>query len=350
MSKANVRYASDRVAVTTLVPYAKNSRTHKASQIAQLAAAIERFGFTNPVLIDEIGGIIAGHGRVMAAQKLGLVDVPVIRVEGLSEDERRALVIADNQLGLLSGWDKENLAAELADLSASGFDMGLLGFSSGDIQTLLPRNPRDGLTDPDDAPATSSVLITRPGDVWCLGAHRVVCGDSTVEATWDQLMSGEMADCCWTDPPYNVAYESKIAGKIKNDDMGDADFLALISGMMRNVHRVMRPGAPIYVAHADTEGLNFRSAFRAAGFKLSGCLVWKKNALVLGRSDYQWIHEPILYGWKPGAAHTWFGGRKQTTVSELPEGAGARRTRDGRWAFDVGDYVYILPGDAAVVS
>jgi DNA modification methylase len=190
--------------------------------------------------------------------------------------------------------------------------------------------------------------VTVLGDVWVMGPHRVACGDATAITTWDALMRGELADCVWTDPPYNVAYESKLAGKIKNDDMGDAEFLELLRGSFASLFSVIKPGASIYVAHADTEGLNFRRAFRESGFKLSGCLIWKKNALVLGRSDYQWIHEPILYGWKPGSKHRWYGGRKQVTVQDLGDSSPFTQQADGSWLIRVGDQTLVVSGDAKV--
>lgn len=184
------------------------------------------------------------------------------------------------------------------------------------------------------------------GDVWICGPHRIACGDALAMQTWDKLMQGEMADLCITDPPYNVAYESKLAGSIKNDNMKDSAFRQFLLDAHIAMFAVMKPGAPIYVAHSDTEGLNFRSTFRDAGFKLSGCLIWRKNALVLGRSDYQWQHEPILYGWKPGAAHRWYGGRKLTTIVDYGESGPVQKLEDGRWAIRVGDSTLIVSGDA----
>ena len=207
------------------------------------------------------------------------------------------------------------LSDELLGLKVQGFDLDLLGFS--DIDALLAGNGASGRTDPDDVPELWARPVSKPGDVWSLGPHRVTCGDSTVVADLERAMGGVLADACWTDPPYNVKYQSKLAGSIQNDDMPAAQFRAFLLDAFVAAFTVLRPGAAIYVAHADTEGLNFRGAFAEAGFKLSGCLVWVKQSLVLGRSDYQWQHEPILYGWKPGASHAWFGGRKKTTVQDL---------------------------------
>jgi DNA modification methylase len=316
----------EMIAVDALAPYARNSRTHSAAQVQQIAASIREFGFTNPVLIDHEAGIIAGHGRVLAARRLKMETVPCIRLSHLSESQRRAYVIADNKIALNAGWDDELLALELGSLKEAGFDLGLTGFSGDELTLLLGDIEAEGLTEDDAAPDPASDRhVSRLGDIWLLGDHRLMCGDSTILDQVEALCAGALMDCCWTDPPYNVAYEAK-AGKIANDDMADDAFKAFLLDAFGSAWAVMREGAPIYVAHADTEGLNFRGAFAAAGFKLSGCLVWVKNALVLGRSDYQWRHEPILYGWKRGAAHQWFGGRAKTTVmqaADMPISVGA---------------------------
>ena len=337
----------------TLVPYARNSRTHSPEQVAQIAASIKEFGFTNPVLIDANNTLIAGHGRVMAAQSLGLPTVPAIRLAHLSDAQRRAYVIADNKLAENAGWDMATLAREVEDLQTDGFNLDLLGFDDDELSGLLgtaskdPDIGADG-SNIDDAPDTKPDPTTKTGDLWLLGQHRVVCGDSTSKQNVQRLMNGGGADMCWTDPPYNVAYETK-AGKIDNDDLSDKEFKAFLVAAFQTAFDALKPGGAIYVAHADTEGLNFRSAFSRAGFKLSGCLVWRKNALVLGRSDYQWQHEPILYGWKPGAAHRWFGGRKQTTIVELASSESPFQLRpDGRFEIQLGNSVMVVDGNATV--
>jgi DNA modification methylase len=334
--------------VSSLVPYARNSRTHSDDQVAQIAASLREFGFTNPVLVDEAGGIIAGHGRVMAAQSLGLDRVPCLRLRGLSEAQKRAYVIADNKIALNAGWDNALLRAELDDLKAMGYGIDVVGFSAEELESLFDPVAEDNGADPDAAPDMRESAVTGGGDAWVMGPHRAVCGDATQLAAWESLMGTELADAVWTDPPYNVAYESKLAGKIQNDDMSDSDFAALLSGAFGCLAAVMKPGASIYVAHADTEGYAFRRAFSERGFKLSGCLIWKKNALVLGRSDYQWIHEPILYGWKPGSKHRWFGGRKQVTVQEMGDASPFTRQEDGSWVIRVGDQTMVVSGDAKV--
>jgi DNA modification methylase len=350
--------------VDSLVPYARNSRKHDPAQVSQIKSLMLEFGWTNPILADFSAGnmIVAGHGRQVAAQELyrdgheiklpsGDVlprgKVPVIDCSGWSEAQRKAYVIADNKSALNSTWDFDMLKVELEDLKLDGFDLSLTCFNSEELNELFAVEvPKD--KDPDDAPDVPVVPHSKLGDTWILGPHRVRCGDSTKFEDWDALMSGELCDAVWTDPPYNVAYESKLAGSIKNDNMGDSNFHQFLLDFYSCVIGAMKPGAPIYVAHADTEGLNFRGAFKAAGFKLSGCLVWKKNSLVLGRSDYQWMHEPILYGWKPGSSHKWYGGRKQVTVQDLGDGSPFEKMDDGRYAIKVGDSVMYVSGEAVV--
>lgn len=350
--------------IESLTPYARNSKKHSDEQLALIQSSMVEWGFTNPVLADE-KGIVAGHGRVMAATRLYAAGqslrfpngaeipvgmVPVIDCTGWSDAQRRAYVIADNRLAEKGAeWDLEMLKLEIDDLMASGFDFEMTGFSSDDLAGLfaledVPGNEKD----PDDCPDAPETPHSKPGDVWVLGPHRVACGDSTDVGVWDKVMQGELADACWCDPPYNVAYNSKLAGSIKNDDMGDSEFLDLLRGMFGAMFSVMKPGAAIYVAHADTEGLNFRRAFIESGFKLSGCIIWRKDSLVLGRSDYQWMHEPILYGWKPGSAHKWFGGRKQTTIAEYGNTGPVKQAADGRWVIEIGDTVLVVDGDAKI--
>jgi DNA modification methylase len=340
----------EHLALDALMPYARNSRTHSEQQVAQVAASMREFGFTNPVLIDDAGGIIAGHGRVMAARSLGLAQVPCIRLGHLTEAQRRAYVIADNKLAENAGWDNDMLALELRELGDMDFDMELTGFGNDEIAQLLAAATAmpTGGTDPDAVPPVQPKPVTRAGDVWRLGRHRIVCGDSTLPDTYVRLLQGELVDAVWTDPPYNVAYETK-AGKIANDNLGDSAFREFLMAAFKAIAGSMKPGAAIYVAHADTEGTNFRSAFSAAGLKLSGVVIWRKDALVLGRSDYQWIHEPILYGWKPGAAHKWFGGRAQTTVTNIGSNESPFvRLPDGRWQITIGEEVMIVDGNATV--
>lgn len=332
--------------VSALKPYEKNARTHSAEQVEQLTRSIREFGFTNPLLVDETDRIIAGHGRLQAALALGMSEVPVIILTGLSEPQRRALILADNKIALNSGWDLKLLTEELAELKLEGYDLTLTGFSLEEIDGMTPVLVDE--KDPDDAPDVPKEPKTKPGDVYVLGPHRLVCGDSTSMENIDRLMAGALADVCWTDPPYNVAYETK-AGKIANDDLDDKEFRDFLAGAYGCAFASLKPGAAIYVAHADTEGLNFRATFRAAGFKLSGCLIWRKDSLVLGRSDYQWQHEPILYGWKPGSRHRWYGGRKLTTMIDLNQDRMPfKRREDGKYEIRIGDAVMVIDGTATI--
>lgn len=346
------RALKDAQATADLVPYVGNARTHPPKQIIQIADSMERFGFTIPMLVAEDGTIIAGHGRLLAAQHLGFTEVPVMVARGWSDEDRRLYTLADNRLAESSEWDTEMLRLEVDDLLAAGHAaaLGDIGFSADEIAALLPSALGEagaGLIDDDEAPGLERVAVTRPGDVWVMGKHRLICGDSTSPEVMEILCDGDVVNACWTDPPYNVAY-STAAGSIANDDLPDADFRAFLLAAFRAAASVMAAGAPIYVAHADTEGLNFRAAFTEAGFKLSGCLVWVKPTLVLGRSDYQWRHEPILYGWKPGAAHPWHGGRRNTTVAD--DGALVREAEDGAIHLDVEGKTLVIRGRDLDVS
>jgi DNA modification methylase len=341
--------------VSALAPYARNARTHPEWQIAQIAASIREFGFANPILVDAEGVIIAGHGRLLAAQRIGLESVPVIELGHLTEEQRRALVIADNKIAENAGWDEEILAAELQALFESGFDLDVLGFADDELDALLAGDlegdvPAPALGDEDHVPEDEpeAAPVSRPGDLWILGEHRVICGDALDREVVGRLLDGHLADMVWTDPPYNVAYESK-AGRIANDDMDDGAFRRFLVSALSVAADHLRAGGPVYVAHADTEGLAFRRAFRDAGLKLSGCLIWVKQSLVLGRSDYQWRHEPILYGWKPGAAHPWYGGRARTTVMERP-GAPVQILPDGRVQVEIAGQCLIISGSGLEIE
>lgn len=325
-----------------LIPYKNNPRTHSSDQVAQLMRSIEAYGFTNPVLVDEGMMIVAGHGRVEAALKLSLKAIPCVQVSGWTDEEKRAYVIADNKLAMNSDWSIDLLTKELEFLKSVDFDMDLLGFDSEELDSFIPEifEPQ---ADEDAAPALPKKTFVTKGDVWILGDHRLLCGDSTVLSDVEKVMGGDLAHCVWTDPPYNVNYESK-AGKIQNDHMENQAFHDFLYDAYISMYAVLKDGGAIYVAHADTEGLNFRSAFAKAGFKLSGCLIWKKNALVLGRSDYQWIHEPILYGWKPTGSHRFFGGRKNTTFVDLKL-PNVEQNPDGSWQINAGGEIITVRGD-----
>ena len=302
-----------------LIPYAKNSRTHSDTQVAQIAGSIKEFGFNNPVLIDEDNGIIAGHGRVMAAQKLGLQAVPCIRLAHLSDTQRKAYVIADNRLALNAGWDDSMLMLELQELDGEDFDLSLLGFEADELNALLnPIKETDGLTDEDAVPEVPEEPKTKPGDIYQLGRHRLMCGDSTSIDAVEKLMDGQLADILITDPPYNVAYEGKTkeALTIKNDEMSDDQFRQFLRDAFVAADTVMKSGAVFYIWHADSEGYNFRGACKDTNWKVRQCLIWNKDTMVMGRQDYHWKHEPCLYGWKDGAGHLWATDRKQVTIIE----------------------------------
>jgi DNA modification methylase len=306
-------------AVTDLIPYIANSRTHSDAQVAQIAASIKEFGWTNPILVSGDDSIIAGHGRLMAARKLGMEEVPVIVLDHLSKSQQRALVIADNQLALNAGWNMDMLKAEIEDLQLDDFDLNILGFDDKFLDGLLEPEPTAGLTDEDAVPEVPETPKTVLGDVWVLGNHRLMCGDSTSIDALQKLTEGSLVDMWLTDPPYNVAYEGGTKEKltIQNDSMGDNDFRQFLRDAYVAADTVMKPGAVFYIWHADLEGYNFRGAAKDAGWQVRQCLVWKKSSLVMGRQDYHWQHEPCLYGWKEGAAHLWATDRKQTTILEF---------------------------------
>jgi DNA modification methylase len=300
-----------------LIPYARNPRTHTDAQVAQIAVSIREFGWTNPVLVDGASGIIAGHGRVLAARKLGLERVPVIELAAMTEVQKRAYVLADNQLALNAGWDEALLRLEVADLSDLGFDLGLIGFGAGELERLLAGS-KEGLTEDDDAPALPDQAITRPGDLWVLGEHRLLCGDATVPGDVERVLDGQLADMTWTDPPYGVNYanspKDKLRGKhrpIMNDDLG-AGFEAFLCAACANILSVTK-GA-VYVCMSSSELHTLQRAFTAAGGKWSTFVIWAKHTFTLGRADYQRQYEPILYGWPQGHDRYWCGARDQGDV------------------------------------
>jgi DNA modification methylase len=334
-----------------LRPYDRNSRTHSSEQVDKIAASIAEFGFVQPILVDQrTGTIVAGHGRLMAASKLGLEVAPVIVLDHLTDAQRRAYVIADNKLSDLAGWDDAMLRSELEELDADGFDIGLAGFTADELEEILGADEDDTPPgDEDDVPSTPSKPVTMRGDVWELGAHRLVCGDSTKLADLLKITGEEEVECLWTDPPYNVAYHGS-AGSIQNDDMPDHEFREFLRAAFMVANVVMKPGGAAYVAHADgMPGEAFRSSFRLAGFKLSGCLIWRKNHFTLSRSDYHWQHEPILYGWKEGAAHRWHGERNKTTMHEFGGGI-FEQVGDNAWQIRVGEQTLLIEGEALQVS
>ncbi|MGF6806278.1 DNA modification methylase [Paraburkholderia sp. Clong3] len=320
--------------IDSLIPYARNARTHSESQIAQIAASIEEFGMVGAIVVRD-GVIAKGHGTLAAIRKLYGAgkrlypppgrsrgadpfsdgEAPVLDASGWTEAQFRAFVIADNQLALLAGWDDELLRLEVTELRDDGFDVDLLGFEAVDLARLL-EHAGGGLTDEDDAPAPPEVPVSAVGDVWQCGSHRVMCGDSLRGDSVATVMDGYLADLIVTDPPYNVAYVGKTDKHmtIRNDAMQADEFARFLLAAHQAMFAAAKGGAGIYVFHADTEGLTFRRALVDGGFKLAQCCVWVKQSLVLGRQDYHWQHEPVLYGWKPTATHRWYADRSQSTV------------------------------------
>jgi DNA modification methylase len=309
--------------VAKLIPYARNARTHSEEQVAQIAASIAEFGFTNPILTGADGVIVAGHGRLAAAQKLAMAMVPVVVLEHLSPTQRRALVIADNRIAENAGWDESMLRVEMEALQLDDFDMSLTGFDADALAELMAGGGGDdsGYTDDDDVPEVQETPISRTGDVWLLGPHRLLCGDSTLAESYAQLLQGEEVDMVFTDPPYNVNYantaKDKMRGKnraILNDNLGDGFYDFLLAALTPTVANC---GGAIYVAMSSSELDVLQSAFREAGGKWSTFVIWAKNTFTMGRSDYQRQYEPILYGWPEGGKHHWCGDRDQSDVWQI---------------------------------
>jgi DNA modification methylase len=306
--------------IDRLRPYERNPRTHSDEQVDQIAASMVEFGWTNPILVDETSGILAGHGRLLAARKLGLAEVPVIRFEHLSEAQKRAYILADNQLALQAGWDDALLAEELAWLRDERFGLDLVGFDATELERLLAL--ADGEAGSDDAedevPEPPEEPVSRPGDLWILGNHRLLCGDATVLADVERVLGGQLADMTFCDPPYNVDYantpKDKLRGKhrpILNDDLG-VGFEAFLNDACVNIVSVTKGAC--YICMSSSELHTLQRAFTAAGGKWSTFVIWAKNTFTLGRADYQRQYEPILYGWKEGSDHYWCGARDQGDV------------------------------------
>jgi len=301
-----------------LIPYARNSRTHSPEQIKQLQASIREWGWTMPVLIDPKNNIICGHGRIMAADAEGIKEVPCIIAKGWSEAKKKAYIIADNKLALNAEWDEEILSIELLELKGMDFDLSLTGFDDMELESLFDEE-MEGLTDEDAVPDVPEEPVSKLGDIFILGNHRLMCGDSTDKETVEKLMDGNKADQMVTDHPYNVDYEGRTKDtlKIKNDKKDDKSFREFLVSAFQCAFDVMKPGAVFYIWHADLESYNFRGAIADCGQIVRSCLVWNKQSMVLGRSDYHWKHEPCLYGWKEGAAHLWASDRTQTTILDF---------------------------------
>ncbi len=303
--------------IDKLIPYARNARTHSEDQVAQIAASIKEWGWTTPILVDPDGQIIAGHGRVMAARKLNISEIPVMVADGWTDAQKRAYILADNKLALNAGWDEELLALELSELKELGSDLELIGFGDQELADLL-QNGIEGLTDPDEVPEVQEIEINVPGDLWQLGPHKLLCGDSTVLTDVEKLMGEVKADMCFTDPPYNVDYgnsaKDKMRGKdrrIMNDALGDNFYQFLVDACV-NILTVTKGAC--YLCMSSSELHNLQRAWIEAGGKWSTFIIWSKNTFTLGRSDYQRQYEPILYGWKEGVDHFWCGDRNQSDI------------------------------------
>ena len=303
------------VSISKLVPYVNNARTHSPEQINKLRSSLREFGFINPVIIDRNYGIIAGHGRVIAAREEGITEVPCVFVDHLTDSQKKAYILADNRMALDAGWDEELLRVEIESLQAENFDVGLTGFDDKEIADLFKtENEQVEDDDFDLSAALEKAAFVEEGDVWVVGKHRLVCGDATNPEDVNKLMDGKRANLIVTDPPYGVSFKSSSGLTIQNDSMKNEEFYQFLKNAFTNMAAHLEPGGAAYVFHADTEGLNFRQAFIDAGFHLAGCCIWVKDSLVLGRSDYQWQHEPVLYGFLKNGKHSWYSDRKQTTI------------------------------------
>lgn len=304
--------AIERWPIERLKPYDRNPRTHSPDQVRRIAESIAQFGFTNPLLVDSQDGIIAGHGRLAAAKYLGLTEVPVIVLDYLTDAQRRAYIIADNQLAMLAGWDEQLLAKELAMLSTEDFPLDVIGFSEAELTALLDASLGEaGQQDEDEVPEAPIAAVTRPGDLWQCGPHIVACGDATKQLALDMLLAGKRAAMVFTDPPFNVNYHQSSGASILNDDLGAA-FEPFLAAAVSNMLRVT-DGA-LYVCMSSSEIDTLKRVFTEAGGHWSTFIVWAKNTFTLGRSDYQRQYEPILYGWPRGTDHFWCGARDQGDV------------------------------------
>ena len=307
------------VPITKLVPYVNNARTHSPEQITKLRSSLREFGFINPVIIDRAFNVIAGHGRILAAKEEGITEVPCVFADHLSEAQKKAYIIADNRMAMDAGWDEELLRVEIESLQGMDFDPLLTGFDEKELAELFADDSGSEARD-DDFDLTAALekaSFAERGDVWTVGRHRLVCGDATSAEDVALLMDGRKANLIVTDPPYGVSFKSASGLTIQNDSMKDEEFYNFLLSAFKCMAEHLEKGGAAYVFHADTEGLNFRRAFADAGFYLSGCCIWKKQSLVLGRSPYQWQHEPVLYGWKKNGKHQWYTGRKETTIWEF---------------------------------
>ena len=304
------------VDINKLVPYANNARTHNKEQILKLRSSLREFGFVNPVIIDREYNVLAGHGRIMAAKEEGITEVPCVFADHLTEAQKKAYILADNRMALDAGWDEELLSVEMQELQELGFDLSMTGFDEKELTDLLGADA-DGEAKEDDfdlSAALEKAAFVQRGDIWTVGRHKLMCGDATSAEDVSALMGDTKANLILTDPPYGVSFKSASGLTIQNDSMKNEEFYTFLLASFQNMVTHLEKGGSAYVFHADTEGLNFRKAFIDAGFHLAGCCIWVKDSLVLGRSDYQWQHEPVLYGFMQNGKHHWYSDRKQTTI------------------------------------
>ncbi len=305
------------VDINKLVPYANNARTHNKEQILKLRSSLREFGFVNPVIIDREYNVLAGHGRIMAAKEEGIAEVPCVYADHLTEAQKKAYILADNRMALDAGWDEELLAVEMEELQNLGFDLGLTGFDESEIADLFDINSDEAKQDDFDVDAElEKPCKSKTGDIWHLGKHTVICGDSTLPETYTALLGDTKVNLVCTDPPYLVNLES-TSGKIKNDDLDDEKGYAFLKSAFERFEDAMAKDASIYVFYATSKARVFHDAYEDAGFKVGAGLVWKKDRLVLTRTDWKYIHEPIIWGWRKDGKHIWYGDQKQKTVFEF---------------------------------
>lgn len=304
------------VPLEKLVPYINNARTHSPEQIKKLRSSLREFGFINPVIIDRDYGVIAGHGRILAAKEENMKEVPCVFADHLNEAQKKAYIIADNRMAMDAGWDEELLRIEIESLQAESFDIGLTGFDEKEMADLFS-DSKEAEIEEDDFDLTKALekaAFVERGDIWKVGRHTLMCGDATSKEDVDLLMGEKKANLILTDPPYGVSFKSSSGLTIQNDSIKDEEFYTFLLQAFSCMASHLEQGGSGYIFHADTEGLHFRKAFIDAGFHLAGVCIWVKNALVLGRSDYQWQHEPVLYGFLKNGKHSWYSDRKQTTI------------------------------------
>jgi DNA modification methylase len=301
--------------INSIQPYINNPRKLKDSAIEKVAKSIKEFGFRQPIVVDTNRIIVVGHTRYRASKKLGLKEVPITIAENLTQEQINAYRIADNRTNEEAEWDLELLKTEIKELELADFNLDLTGFDEDQLNNMLFEE-KQGLTDEDEVPEAPEEPITKLGDIWKLGKHKLICGDSTILNNYEKLFNENKADLLMTDPPYNVDYEGKTKDKltIQNDSKNDDDFLQFLTDAFNNCAIHLKLGCSFYIFHSDWYGLEFRQSIKNSDLELKQNLIWAKNSMVMGRQDYQWQHEPCLYGWKRGASHSWYSDRKQTTI------------------------------------